>query len=298
MGFSLTSNGSGYAACLLVVLIWVFWLLISRVGVTTSFTAYDLAAMRYGISAIISLPFVIYFKPWRSLPVKRAIIMSIVLGPVYILTVFSGFTYAPAAHGGIFMNGLMPIFALIFSWLFLSAAIELHKLLGAVLILMSAVILGLSTTDTTLAQSWVGDLYFTVGGLFFAVFVTLSRMWHIQTLDILFCGSLVNAVIYLPIWFLFLPHGFQTADSSMLILQCAYQGLIPNLIGLVLIAHAAKTIGTDVTAAFMAAVPGFGAFLGVILLSENLSTRSWIAILGMTLGLLIITLKRSSFRQS
>ena len=112
----LASARSGYFACLTVMLIWVLWLLVSRIGANSSLTVYDLAAMRYGISAVVSLPFVIYFKAWNSLPAKRALILSIVLGPLYIVTVFSGFIYAPAAHGGIFMNGLVPIFTIFIAW--------------------------------------------------------------------------------------------------------------------------------------------------------------------------------------
>ena len=148
---SITSTKSGYLACLMVMLIWVLWLIISRVGAISSLTVYDLAAMRYGISAIVSLPFVVYFKAWNSLPVKRAVTLSIVLGPVYILTVFSGFTYAPAAHGGIFMNGLMPIFTIFLAWVLLSSYITIRKVLGAIFIIISAAFLGFSSSNFDLA---------------------------------------------------------------------------------------------------------------------------------------------------
>ena len=60
---------------------------------------------------------------------------------------------------------------------------------------------------------------------------------------------------------------------------------------MVLIAHASKTAGADVTAAFMAAVPGFGAILGALLLSEQMLLGDWIATFGITFGLLMIALK-------
>ena len=105
---------SGYFSAYTVVFIWSFWLIVSRTGANSELTIYDLAAMRYGISALVSLPFILYFKPWKQLSIYKTISLSLVLGPCYILTVFSGFLYAPAAHGGIFMNGLMPLFALFF----------------------------------------------------------------------------------------------------------------------------------------------------------------------------------------
>ena len=291
MGAFLSSPRSGYLACTMVVCIWAFWLIVSRIGATSTLTIYDLAALRYGISAVVALPFVIFFKAWKNLPFQRIVILTFLLGPLYILTVFSGFIFAPAAHGGVFMNGPVPIMTLILGAILLNTAIEYRKLAGAALIIVSSAVLGFGASGLMLAQSWIGDLCFVFGGLCFAVFVTLSRLWNIKTLDIFFCGSVVNAVIYVPVWYFFLPSGFATTEISLVILQSIYQGLLPNLVGLVFIAHASKTAGADVTAAFMAIVPGFGALLGVILLSEQMPLTSWGAIVGLTAGLLLMALK-------
>ena len=291
MGAFLSSPRSGYLACMMVVCIWAFWLIVSRIGATSTLTIYDLAALRYGISALVALPFVIYFKAWKNLPFQRIVILTFLLGPLYILTVFSGFIFAPAAHGGVFMNGPVPIMTLILGAILLNTAIEYRKLAGAALISVSSAVLGFGASGFMLAQSWIGDLCFIFGGLCFAVFVTLSRLWNIKTLDIFFCGSVVNAVIYVPVWYFFLPSGFATTEISLVVLQSIYQGLLPNLVGLVFIAHASKTAGADVTAAFMAIVPGFGALLGVILLSEQMPLTSWGAIVGLTAGLLLMALK-------
>jgi len=291
MGAFLSSPRSGYLACTMVVCIWAFWLIVSRIGATSTLTIYDLAALRYGISALVALPFVIYFKAWKNLPFQRIVILTFLLGPLYILTVFSGFIFAPAAHGGVFMNGPVPIMTLILGAILLNTAIEYRKFAGAALIIVSSAVLGFGASGFMLAQSWIGDLCFIFGGLCFAVFVTLSRLWNIKTLDIFFCGSVVNAVIYVPVWYFFLPSGFATTEISLVVLQSIYQGLLPNLVGLVFIAHASKTAGADVTAAFMAIVPGFGALLGVILLSEQMPLTSWGAIVGLTAGLLLMALK-------
>ena len=291
MGAFLNSARSGYLACTLVVFIWAFWLVVSRLGVTSNLTIYDLAAMRYGISALVALPFVVYFKGWKTLQLSRGVILTILLGPLYILTVFSGFVFAPAAHGGVFMNGPVPILTLFLGAFLLKTAIETRKLAGAILIIISSAVLGFGASDFMLKQSWIGDLCFILGGLCFAIFVTLSRLWQIKTLDIFFCGSVVNATIYVPIWYFLLPSGFAMTEPSVVILQSIYQGLLPNLIGLVFIAHASKTAGADVTAAFMAVVPGLGAILGVILLSEKMPLTSWGAIIGLTFGLLLMALK-------
>ena len=124
MGAFLNSTRSGYLACTMVVFIWAFWLVVSRLGATSNLTVYDLAAMRYGISALVALPFVVYFRGWKTLRLSRGVILTILLGPLYILTVFLGFVYAPAAHGGVFMNGPVPIMTLFLGAFLLKKAIE------------------------------------------------------------------------------------------------------------------------------------------------------------------------------
>jgi len=288
----LKSPLSGYAACFTVIFVWSFWLIVSRLGAASALTIYDLAAMRYGVSAIVSLPFVLYFKPWKTLSLIRILSLSFLLGPFYILTVFSGFTYAPAAHGGIFMNGLLPIFTVMIGVIFFATKFEQKKLNGAVIIFCAAAIFGANSVGIELAESWVGDLCFAVGGAFFSAYVTLSRQWAIKTVEILFCGSIVNVIIYLPIWYFLLPSGFSVAGNSDILLQGVYQGLLPNLVGLILIAHASRSIGSDATSAIMAIVPATGAILGVWLLNEQLGVISWLAILGLTVGLLLMTVPK------
>ena len=50
----------GYLAAIAVVLVWGMWLVVSRMGAQSPMSIYDLAAMRYGVSAIIALPIVLY----------------------------------------------------------------------------------------------------------------------------------------------------------------------------------------------------------------------------------------------
>ncbi|MEO0559295.1 MAG: EamA/RhaT family transporter, partial [Bacteroidota bacterium] len=108
-----SSHVTGYAAAWCIVFVWSFWLIVSRVASDSGLTVYDLAAFRYGLAAIIAVPLSLYYKPWRGLSLLQIAVLSFILGPIYILTVFSGFLYAPAAHGGIFMNGVLPLISIV-----------------------------------------------------------------------------------------------------------------------------------------------------------------------------------------
>ena len=67
----------------------------------------------------------------------------------------------------------------------------------------------------------------------------------------------------MPMWFLTLPSSLAQTETDVL-LQLVYQGLRPNLFGLIMIAYASRTICAEVTSAWMAFVPGGATFLGCI----------------------------------
>lgn len=287
MTISLSPQTTGYAAAWTIVFVWSSWLIVSRVAEGSGLTIYDLAAMRYGLASIVALPLCLYYKPWRGLPLVRMAVLSFILGPVYILCVFAGFLFAPAAHGGIFMNGVLPLITLTIGFLLFANRPSGRQLTGAVMILISAVVLAGDGVATVDPLAWIGDLLFIVGAMFFACYVLLSERWQLGAMQIIFCGTIVNAVIYLPIWMLFLPKGVAEAPMDALLLQGFYQGFVPNLIGLLFIAHASRTIGNAQTSSILAAVPGMGALLGAVILGETLSLIGIAALCILTLGLLI-----------
>ncbi|MFY9210039.1 MAG: DMT family transporter [Aestuariivita sp.] len=282
-----SSHVTGYAAAWTIVLVWSFWLIVSRVANESGLTVYDLAAMRYGLASLVALPLCLYYKPWRGMRLTQIALLSFILGPVYILIVFSGFLYAPAAHGGIFMNGVLPLISILFGIFLFRVLPGVRQVIGAVLVLVSAVVLAWDASVSSIKGAWIGDLMFVAGAVFFASYVVLSERWQLGPMQIIFCGTIVNAVLYLPIWALWLPSGIADAPLGPLVLQAVYQGFVPNLIGLLFIAHASRTIGNANTSLILAAVPGGGAVLGAVLLSETLSLTSILALVILTIGLLI-----------
>lgn len=287
-----SSQVTGYAAAWSIVFVWSFWLIVSRVAESSGLTIFDLAAFRYGLASLIAVPLSIYYKPWRGLTLFQIAVLSFILGPVYILFVFAGFLYAPAAHGGIFMNGVLPLISIVFAILLMGVMPSAKQVVGGLLILASAIVLAWDTSVSSSAGAWIGDLLFLAGALFFSTYMILAERWQLGPMQIIFCGTVVNAALYLPVWALWLPSGLGDAARGPLLLQAIYQGFVPNLIGLLFIAHASRTIGNGNTSFILAAVPGGGAILGLLILGERLNTPSIIALVILTIGLLLSVKRR------
>ena len=273
-----------------MVFIWALWLVVSRAGAQSTLNAYDLTAIRYGISAVASLPIVLYYKPWRSMSLKRIAGLSFLLGPLYILCVYFAFDYAPAAHGGVYMNGAMPAITLFLSFLFLQQKSTSIQLFGVGLIFSGTLLTAADVSGLSLPGAWRGDLLFIVAAVFFSGYLVVARAWSVTPTQVMLCGSLINAIIFVPIWYWWLPSGLAQADGAQLALQIFYQGLIPGLLGLVLVAVATKNIGPAATSAFIAAVPGLGAVLGAIFLNEVPGTLGWLSLVVLTVGILMVSL--------
>ena len=284
----------GFTCATCVLFIWSSWIVASRYGVLSSMTIFDLIAIRFGVSGIIVIPFIIYYKPWRTLTIFKMIVYSALLGPIYMIFVFSGFIYAPASHSAVFFNGFLPFLTLLISFIWLKEKISKYQILAISLILLGAFLILLDGARLNIANSWFGDLIFLCAGTLFAAYIVVSRAWKITIPELLFCSSFINFIFYIPLWILFFPKNIVYVSNSELIIQLGFQGIVPNLIGLLLVTISVKHIGSGATSAFLAGVPAGATILSMLILNEFLGFQGWLGILSLTPGILMLTLMESN----
>ena len=163
----------------------------------TSLSISDLIAIRFGISGLVVLPFIIYYKPWRTLTLFRAIMYSFLLGPIYMTFVFSGFVYAPASHSAVFFNGFLPFLTLLISFIWLKEKISKLQLISVFLILLGAFLILLDGSKLNIGNSWFGEFLFLIAGLLFAIYIVVSKAWKITIPELIFCTAFINFLICL-----------------------------------------------------------------------------------------------------
>jgi len=279
----------GMAAISTVVIVWSTFLVISRSGVQSGMTIFDIAALRYGIAGLICVPIVLYYKPWRTTTVTRLAMLAFFGGVPYGLLSYVGFIFAPAAHGGVFLNGMVPALALIIGYVWLRERPLAIQIFGSALIIAGAGMATFSATSGANPDAWIGDIAFFITGAFFAVFLILQRQWRADIPQILLAAAVVGAIVYLPIWALVLPSTLAQSDPNQIALQAVFQGLFPNLLGLILLSHAVRRVGSTVVAAFLSAVPAVASVMGLVFLNEDPGLLAWLGLPILTTGILLAT---------
>lgn len=269
----------GLMAALVVVVCWSGFNIVSRFGAKGIFTPFDLAAMRFGVSGLIMLPFFIRLIPVRDYPKYMAI--SLFGGLGYGLCVYSGFSFAPSAHAGVFVNGGIPFWTVILVGVLAGFKLPGHTLMALLISTCGLVLIAFdSLVNHQMAGQWRGDLLYLAAALSWAIFGVLIRRWQIKPLYAV-CGIATFAlIIYMPIYAIWLPKTIASAGWGDIILQGVYQGIVAALVAAGMFSYATHKIGSCEASMMLALVPAFSAIGGYFILGEDLS---WAVILGIVI---------------
>jgi drug/metabolite transporter (DMT)-like permease len=276
----------GIVAGLITLCIFSGTLVVSRIGATNTLTIYDVAALRFGVAAICVLPFLGKVR-WENLTWRRSLTLAFVGGAVFALFLLGGFIFAPVAHGGIIVNGAMPIFAAIMTWLVFREGLGLWRIAGVIIILIGVAATGWDAMEFGTPGQWRGHLLFLGAAACNSAFLTAVRGWRIGALESLVAVMGLNSLIYLPIWLLFLPSSIHEAPWQEIALQGIYQGIIAAFIAGFMIAYAARTIGSTRQAAIMSGAPAMALLMAIPLLTEIPSGLSIGGVIIVTIGILM-----------
>jgi drug/metabolite transporter (DMT)-like permease len=133
---------------LAAVSIWSGWIVVARLGLRTSVTPWDIAALRFGVAGILLLPYVLV----KGLALERLCgvgLAAIVLGGAApVLLANSGLLFASAAHAGALFPGVMPLMVALLAAAFLRETFTKAKKVGFILILPGVLLISAHQTHT------------------------------------------------------------------------------------------------------------------------------------------------------
>jgi len=280
---------TGIICALLVVLLWSSFHIVSRVGVQTSLTPYDLVALRLGVGGVIMLPVMLHYR-LGSLKLSQAIILAMLAGPGFSIFAFTGYQFAPAAHGAAILAGAIPLFTAPMAWYFLGERLSLFQISGLSVILIGIILLAGASFTGFNNMIWRGDLLFIIGVADWAVFTLLARTWRVEPVRGTALVAVISMTAYLPIYILFLPSSIDTAPPIQIYGQAIYQGFFSMIITLLLFTRAVEVLGATLTTTITAAVPATAALAALILLGEQLTEPSITGVVLVSIGMIAAVL--------
>ncbi len=243
--------------------IWTGFILVTRLGGTGVLTSWDIAALRFGVGASIA----VFFLPRILLPPFKVIALFSLFGGIgYAIVVYAAFRMTPAAHASVLLPGALP---------FLTAIIAL--------IAVDSFSRGPKLTHTQI----LGDLLLLCGSSSWAVFTLLLSRYPIRPLAATVATTLGSAVVYLPIWWLFLPSTLGQAPVSEIAVQAIYQGVVVVFLAMLLYTFAVSRLGSQTVALLMAFVPVVSALAAVPILGEPLSLLTLTGLAAVTAGAIL-----------
>lgn len=276
---------TGLLAAVGVIFVWSGFIVFSRAGALSGLTPYDIAALRFIVGGALTVPFAIAWWP-RHLPFRIQALLAIAgPGAIYSLMMFAGLAEASAAYGGVFSNGSLPIFTLLIMVLLTGTLPGRAEIIATAIIIAGGVIVawrGLSEGGPDLIR---GILLFLTASALISAYITAIKHWSVTPRQILAVVNIPNALIFLPIWALWLPSNLNAVPIDVVLAQAAFQGLGPGFLALILFAMTAYHLGPTPTAAISAAVPATAVLLAIPVLQEIPEPLEWAGIVTVTIGL-------------
>lgn len=271
-----------------VFCIWSGFLVFSRAGMQSGLTPFDLTALRFLVAGALVLPFA---KAWwpRHLPLHAILSMSI-FGPgaLYNILMYFGLKGSSAAYGGAFANGSLPIFTILLGLLFARRVPSWRQLIAVLILLVGAVLIGIPGMRAGGSSVASAVSFFLAASAVLSIYVMGVKHWQVEARQALVLVSVPNALLFLPVWFFFLPSTIQDAPWSTILLQAAFQGLGPGFLAVILFSISARILGPTPSAGLAAAVPASATLLAIPVLAEIPTAIEWIGIAIVTAGLVLL----------
>jgi len=267
------ADRAGYAYAAVVVTFWAGFVLVSRLGGTSDLSPFDITALRFGTAALLLAPAWMF---WRRVPLftPQMLVLALVGGLGYSLSVYGGFRYAPAAHGALLVSGLLPFGVAFMVWRLLGEVPQPSMRRALWLIAAGVACLAMDIAgreDLPGATTLLGDALLVCASLCWALYTVLIRRWGYGPWETTIGVALLASLLYLPVYALLWPDAILRANPEGVLLQALYQGVIVVIVAMVLYMQAMQRLGPARLGAMMALVPALAGIGVSLLLDEPLT---------------------------
>lgn len=288
LGVARTWPLGGYGAAAVAVLIWASYPVATRDGVTGSFEPLELMLLRFGVGALLFLPYLaLQFRAVRGDAWLRGVPLTLFQGAGMAALVIYGLQFAPASHAAALGPGVAPAWVALLGFLLFSRRPSARSVVGAALCASGVATLAAWGAAGPNGSVLVGDAMFVAASALGALYVLQLRNWGIGAVHGAAIVTLYSALAVVP-WYLWSTSEvtWRTTPPELL-WQVLWQGVLIGCVALVALNCAIARLGPERASALVALVPVLSAVLGVLFLDETPSRAEMAAILAISAGVSI-----------
>ena len=250
----------------------------------------DVVVVRWGVAAAVTLPLLVlhFARLSRDPGWWKAAVLGIVGGAPFGLLVTTGVAGAPVVHGAAMTPGVALIWGSLLSYFALREPLGWTRLGGLAVALAGLIVLVWPELLTGEAHWWAEAAYIGAGVLWGSFTVAL-RGWRIGALD----GAMLASVFTLP-WLagyiLVFGSNVPSLPVPYTIGQAIYNGMIFNVLAVMLYAWGISRLGAIAGVAAMPLMPVFGALMEWAILDRAPHIMSYAGMALITAGVAVAIL--------
>lgn len=279
---------NGYVAAGITVLIAASYPVATRAGVTGSFAPQDLVTLRFGVGALLFLPYVLLH--WRRISRsawRRGVPLTLFQGAGMGALVICGLELAPANHAAALGPGVNAAWVALLGFVVFAKRPSFRIIVGATLCAIGVMALAWWGTAERNMAVLAGDAMFLAASALGALYVLQLRTWGVNAIQGAAIVSLYSALIVIP-WYLWsAPAPMWRATPFELAWQVLWQGVLIGCVAFVALNHAISRLGAERSSAMVALVPVLAAVLAFIFLGEVPSATEVAAFVAISAGVSI-----------
>lgn len=282
---------TGYVTAALAVLIFAAYPVVTRADVTGGFRPDDLVLLRFGVAALLFLPYVLLeFHRMPGSLWRKGAALSVYQGAGMAALVVCGLQFAPASHAAALGPGVAPAWAALFGCFLFSKRLPPRHIAGVALIALGAIALVQLGTAGLSPEALLGDALFLGASALGALYYLRLRESGIGVLPGAAVVTLYSAAAIVAWYLMTSSVPFAGVPIGGLLWQAIWQGVLIGFVALIALNHALAVLGSQRTGALIALVPVAGMALGGIFLAEIPGSGEWIGCGAISVGVAIAAL--------
>lgn len=282
----MTSRSQGYLYVAITMCIWGGFTITSRLNAIWHISPWDITALRFTLAFLILMPILLYKKDTAFLFKKEPFILAMIGGVAYCLTCYSAFQFVPAAHAAVFLNGCIPLCTALAGFILYKQPFDRHTWLSLGIMLSAILVMSILMYEETGVAFGIGDLLFVLAAVLWGTFTVLLRQWKLSAWHSMAGVAIWSAIVYVPIYIVFLPKHLDQASPAHLVMQTLFHGIFVVIIATLAYVEAIKRLGAFKTGSIVTLAPFIAAIIAVPLLNEPLSIAMMCGLVGMGIGAL------------